>query len=332
MDNKKIAIIGSGSWATALVKVLLNNVESVNWYIRESEIIENLQKYGRNPLYLSSVEFDAENLKLFDEVEKAIEDCDVILLCIPAAFLHRTIGHLDKNLIKDKLIVSAIKGIVPEYNTIIAEYLKKIFDIDYDKFVIASGPSHAEEVAKEKLTYLTISSQNKDAAQIVSELISCRYIYTHIANDIFGTEYAPVLKNIMALATGICNSLGYGDNFQAVLISNAIKEIRNFLDVIHPYERDITNSVYLGDLLVTCYSQHSRNRMFGSMIGKGYSVKSTQIEMQMIAEGYYAAKCIKQINTSYYNVDMPIVDAVYNILYQNAPAAKEIEELSVKMT
>ncbi len=332
MQNSNIAVIGSGSWASAIVKILQNNVDNISWYIRESEIIEHLKVYKRNPVYLSSVEFDISKLTFFDEVDKAIINSDIIILCVPAAFLHKTIGQIKPELLKDKIIISAIKGIVPEYNAIIAEYLKKIFNIDYDKFVIVSGPSHAEEVAKEKLTYLTVASQNRDIAEKVSGLIACRYIYTSISSDILGTEYAPVLKNIMAIASGICHSLGYGDNFQAVLICNAIKEIQSFLKVVHANNRNIKDSVYLGDLLVTCYSQHSRNRMFGTMIGKGYSVKSTQMEMQMIAEGYYATKCIKEINSKYYGVETPIIDAIYNILYKNLSPAKEIEELSKNFT
>lgn len=330
MQNTKIAVIGSGSWASALVKILLNNVNKVNWYIREPEIIDNLQKFGRNPLYLSSVEFDISKLALYDEPEKALKDADLVLFCVPAAFLHKTIGHIDRNLLKDKLIISAIKGIVPEYNTVIVDYFRKHFEVVKERFVIVSGPSHAEEVARERLTYLTISTIDTEAAALISSLISCRYIYTSVSHDVYGTEYAPVLKNIMALASGICHSLGYGDNFQAVLISNAIKEIRNFLDIVHPFNRDINNSVYLGDLLVTSYSQYSRNRMFGAMIGKGYSVKATQMEMQMVAEGYYAAKCIKEINKPY-GIELPIVEAVFSILYQNASAAKEIEILAKKL-
>lgn len=330
MQKTKIAVIGSGSWASAIVKILLNNVDKVSWYIREPEIVENLRKYGRNPLYLSSVEFDNSKLNLFDEPEKAINNCDIALFCVPAAFLHKTIGGMDSKILKDKLIVSAIKGIVPEYNTIIADYFKKHFNTDYTQFAIVSGPSHAEEVARERLTYLTVASQNTNAAEFISKLFDCRYIYTTTSRDIFGTEYAPVLKNIMALASGICHSLGYGDNFQAVLISNAIKEIRSFLDIVHPFERDINNSVYLGDLLVTAYSQYSRNRMFGAMIGKGYSVKAIQMEMQMVAEGYFAAKCITEINKPY-GIYMPIVEAVYNILYQNASPAVEIEDLAKKL-
>jgi glycerol-3-phosphate dehydrogenase (NAD(P)+) len=326
----KIAVIGSGSWASAIVKILLTNVESVNWYIREPEIIDNLNKFGRNPLYLSSIEFDTSKLNLFDDVEKAIRVSDIVLFCVPAAFLHKTVGHINPGLLTDKLIISAIKGIVPEYNAVIADYFKKHFGVSLDRFAIMSGPSHAEEVAREKLTYLTVATETRDAAEIVMKLISGRFIYTSVSHDVYGSEYAPVLKNIMALASGICHSLGYGDNFQAVLISNAIKEIRDFVDVIHPFERDINNSVYLGDLLVTAYSQHSRNRMFGAMIGKGYSVKATQMEMQMVAEGYFAAKCIYEINKTY-KVNMPIAEAVYKILYQNSPPAQEIELLAKKL-
>ncbi len=331
MQNSKVAVIGSGSWASAIVKILLNNINKVNWYIREPEIIKNLKEYGHNPFYLSSVNFNMSKLELFNNPERAIENSNYIIFCVPSAYLHNTIKHLNSADLEDKIIISAIKGIIPEYNTVITEYFNKNFNVPYNNYAVISGPSHAEEVARERLTYLTISSVNNVIAKEVSELISGRFIYTTISSDIYGTEYAPVLKNIMALASGICHSLGYGDNFQAVLISSAIKEIRIFLNKVHPFERDINNSVYLGDLLVTAYSQYSRNRMFGAMIGKGYSVKATQMEMKMVAEGYYAAKCIKEINNKYH-VKMPIVDAVYSILYDNSPPEKEIKSLAKKLS
>ena len=320
LTGMNIAVIGSGSWATAIVKILLNNVETINWWVREKEIADHLREYHHNPRYLSAVAFDMDRLFVSSDLEQILERSDVLLFCIPAAYLHGSIGPAPAALIQGKPVISAIKGIVPEHNTIIADYMHQQFDVDYKDFVVVSGPSHAEEVALEKLTYLTVASQNPGLATLVADLFRCRYIYTSTSDDIFGTEYAPVLKNIIAIAAGICSSLGYGDNFQAVLISSAIQEISRFVEAVHPIDRDIKSSVYLGDLLVTCYSRFSRNRTFGTMIGKGYSVKFAQVEMQMVAEGYYASKAIAEINKRY-KVNMPIARAVYSIIYeQQVPA------------
>ncbi len=331
MHTREVAVVGSGSWATAIVKILLNNVEKVHWWVKEKEIADHLLRYNHNPHYLSSVEFDPERLHISTKLDEVLSRAEIIIFCIPAVFLHQTVKEANGSRLKGKLVVSAIKGIVPEYNAIIADYFNEHFRVDYNRFVVVSGPSHAEEVAQEKLTYLTVASENSEYAREVSGLFDCRYIFTSLSDDIFGTEYAPVLKNIIAIASGICSGLGYGDNFQAVLISNAIQEIENFVAKVHPIQRDIKSSVYLGDLLVTCYSQFSRNRTFGTMIGKGYSVKFAQLEMKMIAEGYFATKCIRQLNLEY-GVEMPIVEAVFNILYNNQPPSKEIKDLAEKLS
>lgn len=331
MAEKRIAVVGSGSWATAIVKILLNNVEKINWWVREQEIADHLITWQHNPRYLSSVTFDTDRLFISNDLKEVLRSSDVVLFCIPAAFLHGSIGNADPSLLKNKVVISAIKGIVPEFNTIILDYFKKQFDVREQDFVIVSGPSHAEEVAQEKLTYLTVASQSPRLAVVVAGLFSCRYINATTSDDIYGTEYGPVLKNIIAIASGICASLGYGDNFQAVLISNAIQEMERFMKAVHPIDRDIKSSVYLGDLLVTAYSRFSRNRTFGTMIGKGYSVKFAQYEMDMVAEGYYAAKCIKEINDKL-GVYMPICEAVYNILYKNRRASVEMAELTDKLS
>jgi glycerol-3-phosphate dehydrogenase (NAD(P)+) len=330
MQTKIVGIIGSGSWATALVKILLNRPEPVNWWVREPEIAEHIIQFRHNPHYLSSVEFDAGRMHVSTDLNKVLQTSDVVLFCLPAAFIHQSLKPARSELIRGKPVISAIKGIVPEYNAVIADYLKEQFGIDLNDFTVVSGPSHAEEVAQEKLTYLTVASLNRQQVELVSGLFDCRYIRTVPSDDIYGTEYAPVLKNIFAIASGICSGLGYGDNFQAVLISNAIREIRRFLDAVHPMERDINQSVYLGDLLVTAYSQFSRNRTFGTMIGKGYSVKFAQLEMNMVAEGYYAARCIREMNKRY-QVEMPVLEAVYNILYAGSIPAAEIRKLSEKL-
>ncbi len=324
-------MIGSGSWATAIVKILINNVDIVYWWIREQDIIDHLKKHKHNPRYLSSVKFDTRRLSVSNDINWIIRQADYPLFCIPAAYLHAGIGKLEPSALKNKVIISAIKGIVPEFNDIIATYFHKQFQVDHQQFVVASGPSHAEEVAQEKLTYLTIASQNKEHSQFVSNFLSCRYIKTVVSDDIFGTEYAPVMKNIIAIACGVSNGLGYGDNFQAVLISNALQEINRFLEAVHPNQRDIKQSVYLGDLLVTCYSQFSRNRRFGQMLARGYSPQYAQMEMNMVAEGYYAAKCINELNR-HYQVDLPIINMVYSILYKNKRPADAIRSLENKLS
>ncbi len=331
MQKVQVAVIGSGSWATAIVKILLNNVEKVHWWVREPEIAEHMMQYGHNPHYLSSVSFDTKSLSVSHELNRVLKQADIPVFCIPAAFLHPSLEGMHASLLRDKPVVSAIKGVVPEYNDIVADYMYKHFGVPYGQFVNVSGPSHAEEVAQERLTYLTIASESRVNAAVVSGLFACRYIRTSLSEDIFGTEYAPVLKNIIAIASGICTGLGYGDNFHAVLISNAIQEISRFVDAVRPNNRDIKQSVYLGDLLVTCYSQFSRNRRYGQMIAKGYRPQYAQMEMNMVAEGYYATKCIKEMNAEY-GVYMPIVDAVYNILYNNARPVSEIKGLEDKLS
>lgn len=328
---KRIAVLGSGSWGTAIVKILSNNCPKINWWVREPEIIESLREFGHNAAYLSSVEFNKEKLNVSDNIEEVINNSDVLVFVIPSAFLHRALENLSPDIFDGKQIVSAIKGIVPEHNDIVAEYFETFFNMSYNDFVVVSGPSHAEEIALEKLTYLTVASQNPELAKEVSGLFSCRYVHTSLSDDIFGTEYSAVMKNVIAIANGMCISLGYGDNFQAALIANGLQEIKRFVDAVHPIQRDVSASVYLGDLMVTCYSQFSRNRTFGAMIGKGYSVKFAQFEMKMVAEGYYAVKCLWELNKRY-KVDMPITTAVYNVLYEGHSVAEEIQLLSQRIS
>lgn len=328
--SEKYAVIGSGSWATALVKILQNSVDSVNWWVREPEVKEAVEKFHHNPIYLSSVEFNIDKLYISNDIEEIINLSTHLLFVVPAAFLNDALGEIHSDLFKDKKILSAIKGIIPSHNLIIADYFNQQFNIDFQDICIVSGPSHAEEIALEKLTYLTVASQNKNYAESVASTLACRYVKTSTSDDIYGTEYASVLKNIYAIAAGICKGLGYGDNFLAVLISNALQEMERFIAEVHPINRELTNSVYLGDLMVTAYSQFSRNRTFGAMIGSGYSVKSAQLEMKMIAEGYYATNCIHIINEKY-KVDMPIADALFNILYENISPFIEIKILSDRL-
>lgn len=325
-QKPKVAVLGGGSWATAIIKMLLDNVDNINWYMRSTDKIEFIKKHKHNNFYLSSVSIDTTKIDFFSDISMAIENADILIFAIPSAFLKDALKSLSID-ISNKLIVSAIKGIVPEDNLIIAEFFNRYFNVSLESVAVISGPCHAEEVALERLSYLTIASQNLKNARIVADLLSTYYIKTSISDDIFGTEYSAVLKNVFAVAAGICHGLGYGDNFNAVLISNAIQEIKRFVDVVHPITRDIKSSAYLGDLLVTAYSQFSRNRTFGNMIGKGYSVKSAQLEMNMIAEGYYAVNSIYEINKKYL-VTMPITEAVYNILYEKISPAIEIKLLT----
>lgn len=329
--NKKIAVIGGGSWATALVKILSTNLSTVNWWMRSDAAVAHVTNYKHNPKYLQSVEFDVSKLFISSDLEAIIAPADIIIIATPSAFLTSTFENFNTDLLKDKVVFSAVKGIIPEYNAIPARFIHKTFGTPYQNIGIICGPCHAEEVALERLSYLTIACQKEKHAKEMAKMLSCRYIKTTISDDLFGTEFSAVLKNIYALAAGICHGLGYGDNFQSVLISNAIQEIENFIDEIHPIHRDVKSSAYLGDLLVTAYSQFSRNRSFGHMIGKGYSVKTAQLEMDMIAEGYYATKCLIEINKKF-QVEMPIVDAVYNILYNNASPVTEIKLLTDKLS
>lgn len=332
MSHKhKIAIIGSGSWATAIVKILSNNCDTINWYFRSKEDTDYISKHHHNPKYLSSVDFDIKKIHLFNDVKTCIEKSDIVVLAIPSAFLHTSISNLPKEVFKNKLIFSAIKGIIPEYNLIVGEYLHTVYEIPFENIGVITGPCHAEEVAMEKLSYLTIACSNVANADTLCNYLNCRYIKSTSSDDIYGTELSAVLKNVIAVAGGICHSLGYGDNYLAVLVSNAIQEIKRFVDAVHPIDRDIKASAYLGDLLVTAYSQFSRNRLFGTMLGKGYGVKQAQLEMNMIAEGYYAVKCVTEINKKY-NVDMPITNAVYNIVYGNKDPRQEMIKLSEKLS
>ncbi len=322
----KISVIGGGSWATALVKLLQANHCEIVWFIRETHIINHIKQFGHNPDYLSMVQINPEGVTLTNDINFAIDASPVVLLVTPSAFIKQVFENLSTSLRK-KTVISATKGMIPDDNLIIADYLNKIHQVPYSSVVVIAGPCHAEEVAMERLSYLTIACTTTSHAERFAAHISTSYIKTIISDDIFGTEYGAVLKNIFAVAAGICSGLGYGDNFQAVLISNAILEMEHFVRVVHPIDRDIKSSAYLGDLLVTAYSQFSRNRTFGLMIGKGYSVKTAQLEMRMIAEGYFAVKCIKHVN-EIYKVPMPITDAVYNILYEKISPALEIKLLT----
>ena len=322
----KIAIMGGGSWATAIAKMVLNQAESINWYMRRDDRIADFKRLGHNPAYLTSVKFDVKRINFSSDINKVVKESDTLIFVTPSPYLK---SHLKKlrTKIKDKFIITAIKGIVPDENVIVSDYFTQEYGVSAENIAVLAGPCHAEEVALERLSYLTIACPDTEKACAMARQMASSYIKTSISNDVIGIEYSSVLKNVYAIAAGICSGLKYGDNFQAVLMSNAIQEMNRFLHTVHPLERHVYDSAYLGDLLVTGYSNFSRNRTFGSMIGKGYSVKSAQLEMEMIAEGYYGTKCIKEIN-KHYHVNMPIVDAVYNILYERISPTIEIKLLT----
>jgi len=328
-ENIKFAVVGGGSWATAIAKMLCVNQKEICWFMRNEFAIEHLQVHHHNLNYLTSVEFDAKKLHLTSDINEAVNYADYIIFAIPSAFLSAELEKLTVSL-KDKVIFSAIKGIVPETSLIVGEHFNTVYDIPFDNIGVITGPCHAEEVALERLSYLTIACGDASKAKIVAKNLSSNYIKTKISDDIIGTEYAAMLKNIYAIAAGIAHGLGYGDNFQSVLMSNGIREMKKFIRKVHKMKRNINDSAYLGDLLVTGYSVFSRNRMFGNMIGKGYTVKSAMMEMSMVAEGYYAAKSTYTLNLGY-GAKTPIIDAVYSILYEEKSAKKVFEKLTEKL-
>ena len=322
----KIAIMGGGSWATAIAKMVLVQEETINWYMRRDDRIADFKRLGHNPAYLTGVKFDVKRINFSSNINEIVRQSDTLIFVTPSPYLKSHLKKL-KTRIRDKFIITAIKGIVPDDNLIVSEYFTSEYGVPRENIAVLAGPCHAEEVALERLSYLTVACPDTDNACIVARKLGNSYIKTSVSNDVVGIEYSSVLKNVYAIAAGICSGLKYGDNFQAVLVSNAIQEMYRFLQTVHPLDRNVEESAYLGDLLVTCYSNFSRNRTFGTMIGKGYSVKSAQIEMEMIAEGYYGTKCIKEINR-HYHVNMPIADAVYNILYERISPNIEIKLLT----
>jgi glycerol-3-phosphate dehydrogenase (NAD(P)+) len=341
-------IIGSGSWATALAKILTDKKHSINWWIRNEDTIRYIQQRHHNPHYLKSVNFNTSLLTMSPDIKKVIHDSDILVIAVPSAYVEESIQHLKADDWKNKKIISAIKGLLPQQNILLNYYLQQQFDIPLSDYFAVLGPCHAEEVAEEKLSYLTFSGIDISMASEIASHFTNDYVNTITNPDILGVQYAAVLKNIYALGAGIAHGLDYGDNFLSVYIANAADEMASFLKksgavhiVVGEHEDDdpITHrkspnyaaSVYLGDLLVTCYSLYSRNRTFGNMIGKGYSVKSAQLELNMVAEGYNASKCIYNINHAV-KATIPIAETVYKILWENVKASagfKRIEEVLV---
>jgi len=334
--SKRIGLIGSGSWATALAKILTDNGHHINWWIRNEETIRHMQSRHHNKHYLTSVYFDTSLLALSSDLRSVVESSDIIILAVPSAFLETVLEYLPPATLQQKQIVSAIKGLVPSTNTLINDYLEKQFKISPKQYFTITGPCHAEEVANEKLSYLTFSGTAIDDAQEIANLFTTPYLQTIVNADIIGVQLAAVLKNIYALGAGIAHGQEYGDNFLSVYITNCFKEMQHFLEKYEelaaisagttPVSHNYSASAYLGDLLVTCYSLHSRNRTFGNMIGKGYSVKAAQLELNMIAEGYYASKSVFQMNKSI-GAYMPVAQAVFSILWEQVHPADAFEGL-----
>lgn len=328
-STQSVAVLGGGSWGTALVKLLSENKRRVHWYVRDRQIGTYIEKHGHNPKYLPAAHLRRKRLRISNDINLVASAADILILAIPAAFLHDELEKI-RPLLSQKVIVSAVKGVIPETLQIVGDFLHEDCRVPYDQIAVIAGPSHAEEVAMEKLCYLTIASLNEGHARCIAKMIKTAYVRTKISNDIIGTEYAAMLKNIYALAAGIAHGLGYGDNFQSVLMSNAIREMKRYIRNVHKLKRNINNSAYLGDLLVTGYSTFSRNRTFGNLIGKGYSVQAAQAEMNMIAEGYYAAKSAQLIGKNF-STRTPIIDMAYAVLYEGKNAQKAMIKLSKLM-
>lgn len=343
---QRFGVIGSGSWATALVKILTDNNHHVNWWVRNTKISNHIKSRKHNPQYLSSVNFDISLLYMSDDISEVVESSDVLLLVVPSAYILDALKNLNNNILQNKKIISAIKGVVPGYDLLLNDYLEQYYSVPIENYFTLLGPCHAEEVAAEKLSYLTFSGVDTTMAAHIAAHFKTPYINTIINNDIIGVQYAAVLKNIYALGAGMAHGLEYGDNFLSVYIANSADEMAAFLQKVgiqhvvvgehqqhsSTQQKDINYaaSVYLGDLLVTCYSLHSRNRMFGNMIGKGYTVQSAQLEMNMVAEGYNAAQCIYNINQKI-GADMPIAETIYKILWQRLLPEEGFQKIEAVM-
>ncbi len=328
-EKSKIGVIGGGSWATAIAKMALTNSDEINWYMRRQEQIDEFVRLSKNPSYLTGVKFDTDRIHFTSDINKIVRTSEILIFATPSPFLKQHLKKLRRKL-DNKFVVTAIKGIVPDENMIVSDYFEQIYGVHKDNVAVLAGPCHAEEIALERLSYLTIGCTSREKARLLAQRFTSNFIRTSISDDIMGIEYASVMKNIYSIAAGICHGLKYGDNFQAVLLSNAIQEMSRFCNATNPMHRDINESAYLGDLLVTAYSKFSRNRLFGTMIGKGYSVKTAQLEMEMIAEGYYATKCIYELNEKY-QINLPIVNSMYEILYNRCSPIMEIRKLTEKL-
>ena len=347
METFKIGVIGNGSWATALVKIITDGGLAVNWWIRNATSIDYIKRRKHNPNYLHSAYFDVSKLNMDSNVQAIVDASDLLVIAVPSAYIEEVLNGMNAESLKEKKILSAIKGLIPGQDVLLNDYLEKNFEVPMQNYFAVLGPCHAEEVASEKLSYLTFSGIDEEVAESIAQCFKVPYINTIVNPDILGVQYAAVMKNIYALGAGIAHGLDYGDNFLSVYIANAADEMAGFLRkvgvkhiVVGEHEQptaarkkdmNYAASVYLGDLLVTCYSLYSRNRTFGNMIGKGYTVKSAQLEMNMVAEGYYASRCIFNLN-KHIGADIPIAETIYKILWERqlpAEGFKEVEEVLV---
>lgn len=328
---KKLCIIGAGSWSTALCKIFSASGLSVHWWFHRAEDAEHFQNHKHNPRYLSDVDFSGRNISVFTDLKKAISNCDVLLVGVPSAYVASVLVPLAPIDLANKKIITSVKGILPEELKLVTHYLEEKFGVIQENLAVIGGPCHAEEVALEKQSYLTVASLDEALAADIKSAISSRYISVTLSKDLEGLEWAAVLKNVYAIACGVCHGLGFGDNFQAVLVSNAMQEMNFFLSQKSPFKREPLQSAYLGDLLVTAYSTFSRNRTFGNMIGRGYSVKAAQLELGMIAEGYFAVHGLHKLSKML-NINLPIADTMFKVLYQSAPVKEAVEELRRKLS
>lgn len=327
----KIGIIGGGSWATALAKIVLSTQGRISWCMRTETHIREFQRLGHNPGYLQEVPFEVGRIDFFDEgdVNDFLRSCDTVILAVPSPYAKAYLKRMRNSVLRSRLVINAIKGMVPDENMLISDYLHQVKELPQAQIGVVSGPCHAEEVARNRRSYITVGCFDLGRAEGMSQALTNDYVHCATSRDVIGIEYAAVLKNIYAIASGICTGLNYGDNFQSVLISNAIAEMSSFVGSVHLLRRDVTESVYLGDLLVTAYSDHSRNRTFGRLLGTGKTVREAQSEMKMIAEGFYGSKCVREVNRSY-GVHMPIAETVYDIVHQGLDPRVGIERLSRK--
>lgn len=330
-SSVRIAVIGSGSWATALARLLLANNERIAWYVRNPERIAEFIKYKHNPSYLTDVTFDTSRIDFFSDINEAVGRADTLVVAVPSPYLKGMLDQITVD-ISDKNIVSAVKGIVSDGNMIVTEYFRKVFNCHENNLLCIGGPCHAEEVALDRLSYLTVGCHDREKSENFCKNLAGKRMKTIVSTDVEGIEYGAVLKNVYAIAAGMVNGRKTGDNFMAMLVSNALREMRRFVDAVAPMERDICRSAYLGDLLVTAYSRFSRNHNFGAMLGKGYSVKAAKMEMEQVAEGYYGTKCIHQINAEGPKVDMPILDCVYSVLYEGRTPRKAFNAITDTFT
>lgn len=322
----RVAVLGGGSWATAIAKIVMNHEDKITWYMRRDDRIEEFKRLHHNPAYLTGLHFDVDRIHFSSDINQVVRENDTLIFVVPSPYIKGHLKRLKANM-REKMVVTAIKGIVPDESITVSRYFQRMFNVPEEQVACIGGPSHAEEVALDRLCYLTVGCRDLENARVVADLFTNKYVKTSISTDIEGIEFSSVLKNVYAIAAGICHGLKMGDNFQAVLVANAVQEMKRFLTAVQPEDRHVSDSAYLGDLLVTMYSNFSRNRVFGTMIGQGYSVKTAQLEMEMIAEGYYGTNCMKILNKRYH-VNMPILDAVYSILYEKIAPSVEIKILS----